>query len=61
MMKINSISYKEWTHCTWLCFGEYISLVTMDLFPDTQNRALRMRRECRGRFPRHRLKNETAS
>ena len=27
--------------------------VSMDLLPDTQNRGLRMRWECRVRFPRH--------
>ena len=30
----------------------------MGLFPDTQNRGLRMRRECRERFPRHRLQRK---
>ena len=31
------------------------SLLSMGLLPDTQNCGLRMRRECRERFPRHRL------
>ena len=31
------------------------SSVAVDLLPDTQNYALHMRRECRKRFPRHRL------
>ena len=30
----------------------------IDLLPDTQNCALRMRRECRERFPRHRLQRK---
>ena len=30
----------------------------MDLLPDTQNCRLRMRRECRERFPRHRLERK---
>ena len=28
--------------------------IAMDLLPDTQNCGLRMRQECRERFPRHR-------
>ena len=28
---------------------------SMDLLPDAENCGLRMRRECRERFPRHRL------
>ena len=32
--------------------------VSMGLLPDTQNRWLRMRRECRERFPRHRLQRK---
>ena len=31
---------------------------TMDLLPDTQNCGLRMRRECRERFPCHRLQRK---
>ena len=30
----------------------------MGLLPDTQNRGLRMRRECRERFPQHRLQRK---
>ena len=30
----------------------------MGLLPDTQNRGLRMRRECRERFPRHQLQRK---
>ena len=30
----------------------------MGLLPDTQNRGLRMRRECRERFPRHRIQRK---
>ena len=30
----------------------------MGLFPDTLNRGLRMRRECRERFPRHRFQRK---
>ena len=30
----------------------------MGLLPDTQNRGLRMRRECRERFPRHRFQRK---
>ena len=30
----------------------------MGLLPDTQNRGLRMRRECRERFPRHRVQRK---
>ena len=30
----------------------------MSLLPDTQNRGLRMRRECRERFPHHRLQRK---
>ena len=32
--------------------------VRMDLLPDTQNGGLRMRRECRERFARHRLQRK---
>ena len=35
--------------------------VGIGLLPDTQNRGLRMRRECRERLPRHRIQRETAS
>ena len=31
----------------------------MDLLPATKNSALHMRRECRERFPRHRLQRKT--
>ena len=31
---------------------------SMDFLPDTQNCGLRMRRECRERFPRHRLQRK---
>ena len=37
------------TDYSWLA-----STANMDLLPDTQNCGLRMRRECRERFPRHR-------
>ena len=33
-------------------------LVTMGLLPNAQNCGLRMRRECRERFPRHRLQRK---
>ena len=32
--------------------------LVMGLFPDTLNRGLRMRRECRERFPRHRFQRK---
>ena len=31
------------------------AVATMSLLPDTHNWGLRMRRECRERFPRHRV------
>ena len=34
-------------------------LPPMGLLPDTQNRVLHMRRECRERFPRHRLQRKS--
>ena len=37
-------------------FGEWLS--QMGLLPDTENCWLRMRRECRERFPRHRLQRK---
>ena len=36
----------------------YVESVTMGLLPDTQNCGLRMRRECRERFPRHRFQRK---
>ena len=48
-----SLSWKttcfEWKHD---------SEVAMGLLPHTQNRGLRMRQECRERFPRHRLQRK---
>ena len=41
----------------WLCKASF----AMGFSPDTQNCGLHMRRECRERFPRHRLKQENAS
>ena len=43
----------------WLKSADCIS--TMGLLPDTQNRWLRMRRECRKRFPRPPTSRETGS
>ena len=40
----------------WL--GHNISAIAMGLLPDTQNCRLRMHRECRERFPRHRLQRK---
>ena len=39
-------------HVSWQGFYD------MGFLPDTQNRGLRMRRECRERFPRHRIQRE---
>ena len=38
--------------------GNIVESGSMGLLPDTYNRGLRMRRECRERFPRHRLQRE---
>ena len=38
--------------------GILLAVCPMDLLPDTQNCALRMRWECRERFPRHRLQSK---
>ena len=35
--------------------------VAMGFLPDTQNYELRIRRECRERFSRHRLQKKTSS
>ena len=56
-------------HCCELMLSQYhnIGLASdlcsntghsMGLLPDAQNCGLRMRRECRGRFPRHRLQSQ---
>ena len=39
----------------WIKFLTYNFQYNMGLLPDMQNCVLRMRRECRERFPRHRL------
>ena len=44
---IHSSLRLNWKRCT-----------AIDLLPDTQNCGLRMRRECRERFPRHRLQRK---
>ena len=43
--------YQELHQCMFALCG-------MGLLPDTQNRGLRMRRECRERFPRHRIQRK---
>ena len=44
-------------HYLYTVLNHYVHLCSkaMGLLPDTQNCSLRMRRECRARFPRHRL------
>ena len=40
-------------------YSGFRTMISMGLFPDTQNCGLRMRRECRERFPRHRLQRKS--
>ena len=42
----------------WCWSAEGAVVLWMGLLPDTQNCGLRMRRECRERFPRHRLQRK---
>ena len=47
----------------WSCYtneiGQSMCNCDMGLLPDTQNCGLRMRQECRERFPRHRLQRKS--
>ena len=55
--KITPTSFKDQWVNTRSPSGQ-ISISSMGLLPDTQNCGLRMRRECRERFPRHRLQRK---
>ena len=60
---------KQWWPCSlpwrpdFLSYWTHLGLLTthgaMGLLPDTQNYGLHMRRECRERFPCHRLQRKT--
>ena len=54
---VNNVSGKQRRAVTAEWSIEY-KMITMGLLPDTQNCGLRMRRECRERFPRHRLQRK---
>ena len=49
------------TRSLYLCMNQTLECLayrSMGLFPDTRNCGLRMRRECRERFPRHRFQRK---
>ena len=48
-------SWRPVRFCRYISCGMTPSLDSMGLLPDTSNCGLRMRRECRERFPRHQL------
>ena len=51
---------RDTLYTMWWSFSKMLSTsFSMGLLPDTQNCGLRMRRECRERFPRNRLQRKT--